>query len=355
MSLYFGSSSLTSKCLSSWITHFEFNRVYYRSLQDADKSFLTQVLFAIDRALQIYWHSCGENEDRWAINSRILQMQDLQNNIERHNFSYILPRVLLDKFTPDVENTNGKEHNGKKLGKKREKQEQENLKKKQRIEDNHKQWHLKPNENFFELFWKNTAHCPKTKNGNIICMKFFVKGFCNKTCNRAHKLSAEEEKEFDEFEHSSLKLTSLPRELTMKSTTIISSGSRTMHLPPLQNPTQLNCNDKQDTVKRPNKVTQKASLKPLSIPTKLHPPKPNFGSHVPTSHLNHFEGKHHSLVPNLSPQTTFLYDKIISSPNTTESQIVQQPNPTQGTEIQLIPFLYFLPHFIFKRCTRFVQ
>lgn len=53
-SLLFGEKSQTSKCLSSWITHFEFNRVYYNSLQEADKSFLTQVLFAIDRALQIY-------------------------------------------------------------------------------------------------------------------------------------------------------------------------------------------------------------------------------------------------------------------------------------------------------------
>ncbi len=64
MSLYFGPKSLTVICLSSWVTHFEHNRVYYRSLQDADPSFLTQVLFAVDRALQIYWHSCGDSEDR---------------------------------------------------------------------------------------------------------------------------------------------------------------------------------------------------------------------------------------------------------------------------------------------------
>jgi hypothetical protein len=106
----------------------------------------------------------------------------------------------LDKFTPDSENTNVKEHNGKKLGKKREKQKHEkDLKKKQFIEDNNKQWHLKPNENFSYSFWKNTTHCPKTKNGKIICMKFFVKGICNKKCNRAHKLCAEEEEEFDNF------------------------------------------------------------------------------------------------------------------------------------------------------------
>jgi hypothetical protein len=86
--------------------------------------------------------------------------------------------------------------------KKRDKQDGDkvkDLKKKQRIEDHHKHWHIKPNENFSELFWKNTSHCPKAKNGNIICMKFFLKGFCHRACNRVHKLSAEEEKEYDEF------------------------------------------------------------------------------------------------------------------------------------------------------------
>jgi hypothetical protein len=67
-------------------------------------------LFAIDRALQIYWQSCSENEDRRAINTRILQMQDLQNNIEHHNFSYILPKVLLNKFlTQKSDFSNGNE------------------------------------------------------------------------------------------------------------------------------------------------------------------------------------------------------------------------------------------------------
>jgi hypothetical protein len=163
--IIFGASSLTSKCLTSWISHFEFNRVYYRGLQDADQSFLTQVLFAIDRALQIYWHSCGDTDDKRVVNTRILQMQDLQNNIECHNFSYILPRILLDKFIPEPhEHENGKDQNGRKNGKKRDKQDNDkDFKKKQRVEDTHKQWHLKPNENFSELFWKNTAHSPRQK------------------------------------------------------------------------------------------------------------------------------------------------------------------------------------------------
>lgn len=83
---------------------FEQNRVYYRSLQDANPRFSTQVLFVIDWALQIYWHSCGEHEDHRAIHMKTLQMQDLQNNIEHHNFSYILPRILSKKFNSDQSN-----------------------------------------------------------------------------------------------------------------------------------------------------------------------------------------------------------------------------------------------------------
>ena len=128
-------------------------------------------------------------------------MQDLPNNIERHNFSYILPRILSEKFLPEP--TNGAKTPPKKPGKKRDQKEKDtdndSIKKKQRIEDNHKHWHVKPNENFSDLFWKNSSKCPKTKNGSIICMKFFIKGFCNKSCNRAHKLSNEEEAEFEDF------------------------------------------------------------------------------------------------------------------------------------------------------------
>jgi hypothetical protein len=35
---------------------------------------------------------------------KTLQMQDLQNNIERHNFSYIFPRILSKKFNSDQSN-----------------------------------------------------------------------------------------------------------------------------------------------------------------------------------------------------------------------------------------------------------
>lgn len=151
-------------CLSSWFTHFEQKRVYYRSLQDADQSFLLQVLFTIDRALQIYWHLCGDSENKHTINSRIHQMQDLQNNTERYKFSYILPCILSDKFTNDpvsIPKTLSKKPGKNKQDK--NENEKDSIKKKQCIEDAYKQWHIKTNENFSKLFWKNSSKCPKTE------------------------------------------------------------------------------------------------------------------------------------------------------------------------------------------------
>jgi len=226
----FGEKSQTSKCLSSWIAHFEFNRVYYSILQEANKSFLSQVLFAIDRALQIYWQSCSDNEDRRAINTRIFQMQDLQNNIERHSFSYILPKVLLNKFLTEPSDSNNVNENGRKPG----------AKLRQR--------------------W--------------CCMKFSVKGVCNKACNRAHKLTPEEEKDFDSFvkkmpfigfstrgrgDFSSLKVPSLPQLEKSILTSTISDRKITLESIPLPNQKQSNTillHDKRDSFNSFNKVTK---------------------------------------------------------------------------------------------------
>ena len=132
LNLFLGQNSSSSKCLSSWITHFESNRVNYRSLQEANQTFLTQVLFAIDRALQIYWLSCSEQENRRSINNKILQMQDLQSNIERHNFHYIIPKVLQEKCLQQDEDENPAT---KEKGKRELKDRDKDGNKKQRIEE----------------------------------------------------------------------------------------------------------------------------------------------------------------------------------------------------------------------------
>jgi len=198
LNLYFGQKSPASICLLSWINHFEINRVNYRSLQHSDPSFLTQVLYSIDRALQIYWLSCSENEERRSVNTKILQMQDLQNNIERHNFHYMIPKTLADKCSKIGEETppKAKDNDSKRQLKETDK---ENFKKLKIEETLHKHWHLKSNENYTDMFWKHTSKCPKTKSGKYICMKYFIKGYCVKNCNRSHRLAPEDEKTFEEF------------------------------------------------------------------------------------------------------------------------------------------------------------
>jgi hypothetical protein len=36
---------------------------------------------------------------------------------------------------------------------------------------------------------KNQKKCPRNKDKKLICMKLFLHGVCDKSCNHAHKLS----------------------------------------------------------------------------------------------------------------------------------------------------------------------
>jgi hypothetical protein len=55
ISLCFGQQSHSALFLESWANHMYKNRLMYKSLQASDNTFFSQVLFAIDRALQIHW------------------------------------------------------------------------------------------------------------------------------------------------------------------------------------------------------------------------------------------------------------------------------------------------------------
>ncbi len=84
-----------------------------------------------------------------------------------------------------------------------EKDQKQNLKSlKEIVSDNdpsHIHWRLQEGENFSKKFYFNQKKCPKTKDGKQICIKLFIRGICDKNCTRAHKLSKEEEKAFDDF------------------------------------------------------------------------------------------------------------------------------------------------------------
>jgi hypothetical protein len=176
----------------------------YSSLQAADPSFFGKVLFAIDNALQIHWRSSSVSEDRTSVDDRILLLSDTQDSIICHSFIQQIPKSLIEKVNTQSESLkDGKSFGGSKhQNKQGNGSEQKGGEKSEIITDSdksHSQWRAKNGEDFAKVFYKNQHQCPKTKDGKIICMKLFIRGFCDKSCNRVHKLTPEDEKSFGEF------------------------------------------------------------------------------------------------------------------------------------------------------------
>lgn len=169
ISLCFGPTSHSTVLLASWAEHMYKNRIMYKSLQASDKTFLTQVLFAIDHALQIHWRSCCDASDCSSVNDKILLMHEKQDSITQYNFTYRLPTAILDKIT---ETLNSKE-SGKvskkykwkgKNGKFEHKNQITSLK--DIVTDNdpsHLRWWIKENENFSRTFYFNSKHALRLK------------------------------------------------------------------------------------------------------------------------------------------------------------------------------------------------
>jgi hypothetical protein len=93
----FGHKSHSAKFLQDWANHMYNNRLMYKSLQARDNTFFTQVLFCIDRALQIHWCSCCNCEDRESVNDKVLFMSNKRDLIIEHNFTYTIPKLFQDK------------------------------------------------------------------------------------------------------------------------------------------------------------------------------------------------------------------------------------------------------------------
>jgi hypothetical protein len=127
------------------------------------------------------------------VNDKKIFMQQTQAYIESQRFFYQLPKHLQDKIKP-LEDNSDKTDKDKKDGKKRPGHDKNDYLKRQRVnEEQHPHWHLKEGENYGQLFYPYADKSPKTTNGSTICVRFFVRGFCEKTCTRAHKLSKQEE------------------------------------------------------------------------------------------------------------------------------------------------------------------
>jgi len=114
----------------------------------------------------------------------------------------MLPKTIWDKvlaqLTPPKDDKDKGKFNGKKFpGRFQGKEDEQDL-----IDDNdksHQHWKLKENENFSRAFYRNQKECPKTVDGRLVCMKFFLRGVCTKSCSRAHTLNKEDTKAFDKF------------------------------------------------------------------------------------------------------------------------------------------------------------
>jgi len=115
-------------------------------------------------------------------------MSDVQDSILPHNFVQQIPKSISNKIlnTQDILK-DGKVQGG---GKFQGKQDQgNNIKGNGKLvivsdnDKNHSSWRAKSGKDFTKVFYKNQRQCPRTHDGKPICMKFFIRGFCDKSCS----------------------------------------------------------------------------------------------------------------------------------------------------------------------------
>jgi hypothetical protein len=127
-------------------------------------------------------------------------MQDQQDMLLHHNFIQQLPKSISDKISDPIEKNVSNNKEGKQGGKfKPGFQKEFNKELITDSDKSHLRWRIQDGEDFAKIFYSNQRKCPKTKDGKTICMKLFLRGFCDKSCPRVHKLSLEDEKAFDKF------------------------------------------------------------------------------------------------------------------------------------------------------------
>lgn len=131
-------------------------------------------------------------------------MHNKRDLIIQHDFFYHLPKLLKDKILPpppkddlsrDKNRTQGKEGQGK-VHKNHVKSIKEII---TDPDPSNMQWHLQDGEKFTKLFYIKQKKCPITSDGKLSYIKLFIQEICDKSCNRVHKLSSEDETAFDQF------------------------------------------------------------------------------------------------------------------------------------------------------------
>jgi len=196
----FGPKAHSAVFLHEWADHMYENRNMYITQHASDPYFFVKVLYAIDHALQKHWRSCSLSDDRLSGNDNVLPMHEVQDSILSLAFSRQSPKAISEKIDNYLEKNSDKDNkgkNGRQNGGGNGNNQDGNQKHQDMLYNSDKsnlQWRLQEGENFSKVFYVKQKECPKTA-----CMKFLVRGLCDKSCNRAHSISKEDSKKFDKF------------------------------------------------------------------------------------------------------------------------------------------------------------
>jgi hypothetical protein len=148
------------------------------------------------------------SDDRLSVNDNILRIHEVQESILCLSFSRQIPKsisVKIDNHLEKIADKDDKDKNDKRNGKTNGNgngNNQDNKKNQEVLYNSDKsnpQWRLQEGENFSKVFYNKQKECPKTSDRILICMKFFVRGLCDKACTRAHSLSKDDAKKFEKF------------------------------------------------------------------------------------------------------------------------------------------------------------
>jgi hypothetical protein len=201
IALCFGPKSHSAIFLQDWIDHIYDNQLQYMSEQASDPHFYAKVMYTIDFSLQKHWRSCSIAPNRSSVNGDVLHLSHIQESILNLNFTQNIPKAISDKVLAQL--GSGKDDKlqglgrlgGKKIPGASQDQDKQDL-----VFDNDKsnhKWQVRDNKNFSRVFYRN--QCSKNAEGKLLCMKFFIRGLCTKTCNCAHTLTSEDKKNFGDF------------------------------------------------------------------------------------------------------------------------------------------------------------
>jgi hypothetical protein len=199
----FGEGAKLATSIKTFVNHISRNKSTYDSIQRSDGTFLTQVLYCIDMAVQVHLNSCMTQDLRADVDDDSLDFRTDMSNIQRRQFLCTLPtslRLLGESETKKREDElnadGGKIPGGKKRGLDEDADDRNRPPpeaKKIKNSNPNKAWLLKDGEKYGSVFHKNIKSCPK-QGRTFICLNYWIKGECMKNCKYIHDTLAAENK-----------------------------------------------------------------------------------------------------------------------------------------------------------------